>query len=98
MEQAVARDASAAAECAAARRFRVRPTRLRRLWKPGLTSAADGVAVIHVAAQVGHVVGDAGTQAQVAHAVVACRVLPAGVAHPDDRGPRVECQNPHLRS
>lgn len=53
--------------------------------------------MIHVAAQVRHVVHDAGAQAQVAHAVVAGGVLAALVAQPDDRGPRVEGQHPHLQ-
>ncbi len=44
-------------------------------------SAARG-AVVHVGAEVDEVVGHARAQAQVAHAVVAARVLPLLVAHP----------------
>ena len=60
-------------------------------------SAANRVAVVHVTAQVRHVVYDAGAQAQVAHAVVAGGVLAAFIAQPNNGGPRVEGQHPHLQ-
>ena len=53
--------------------------------------------MIHVAAQVRHVVHDAGAQAQVAHAVVAGGVLAALVAQPNDCRPRVKGQHPDLQ-
>ena len=51
----------------------------------------------HVGAQVDHVVRDGGAEAQVAHAVVACGVLPAPVTVHDDGGPSVERHHPNLR-
>ena len=44
--------------------------------------SAAGGAVVHVGAEVDEVVGHAGAEAQVADAVVAARVLPFLVAHP----------------
>ncbi len=49
---------------------------------------AAGVAIVHVGAEVEEVVGHAGAEAQVAHAVVAPRILPLLVAHAQHLSPQ----------
>ena len=52
--------------------------------------------VVHMGAQVDHVIRDGGAQAQVAHAVVAGRVLAGFIAQADDGGAPIKGHHPHL--
>lgn len=53
--------------------------------------------MVHVGAQVNHMVGDRGTETEVTHAVVARGVLAASVTYSDDGGTPIKGDYPDLQ-